>query len=107
MNGNDIIQSRIVRRLGTGRKRMAACKIAVTAGDWIGKEVAPEGVRVLECAARRFGLDLAWDRLDWGRDRHARFRRMTRGRGLESRISFGMAIAAVSVLAKPKVAADG
>ena len=38
---------------------MAAKKIAVIEGDGIGKEVVPEGVRVLEAAARRFGLDLA------------------------------------------------
>lgn len=36
--------------------------IAVIPGDGIGKEVMPEGVRVLEAAARRFGfaLDLQW-----------------------------------------------
>jgi len=34
-------------------------RIAVIAGDGIGKEVMPEGVRVLEAAARRFGIDLA------------------------------------------------
>jgi tartrate dehydrogenase/decarboxylase/D-malate dehydrogenase len=31
-------------------------RIAVIAGDGIGKEVTPEGVRVLEAAARRFGF---------------------------------------------------
>jgi len=37
-------------------------RIAVIPGDGIGKEVVPEGVRVLEAAARRHGftLDLAW-----------------------------------------------
>lgn len=33
-------------------------RIAVIPGDGIGTEVVPEGVRVLEAAARRFGLDL-------------------------------------------------
>ncbi len=37
-------------------------KIAVIPGDGIGKEVVPEGVRVLEAAAKRFGFEL---RLDW------------------------------------------
>jgi len=37
-------------------------RIAVIAGDGIGKEVMPEGVRALEAAASRFGLelDLQW-----------------------------------------------
>jgi tartrate dehydrogenase/decarboxylase/D-malate dehydrogenase len=31
-------------------------RIAVITGDGIGKKVVPEGQRVLEAAARRFGL---------------------------------------------------
>jgi tartrate dehydrogenase/decarboxylase / D-malate dehydrogenase len=60
-----------------------ALKIAVIEGDGIGKEVVPEGVRVVESAARRFGLDLAWEPLDWGCDHHARFGRMMPEKGLE------------------------
>jgi tartrate dehydrogenase/decarboxylase/D-malate dehydrogenase len=37
---------------------MTTHRIAVIAGDGIGKEVMPEGVRVLEAAARRFGIAL-------------------------------------------------
>ena len=37
-------------------------RIAVIPGDGIGKEVVPEGVRVLEAAAKRFGFQL---QLDW------------------------------------------
>lgn len=37
-------------------------RIAVIPGDGIGKETVPEGVRVLEAAARRHGFDL---KLDW------------------------------------------
>jgi tartrate dehydrogenase/decarboxylase / D-malate dehydrogenase len=40
-------------------------RIAVIPGDGIGKEVAPEGVRVLEAAARRFGIALALTEIDW------------------------------------------
>ena len=45
-------------------------RIAVIPGDGIGKEVMPEGLRVLEVAARRFGiaLDLVpieWASCDW------------------------------------------
>jgi tartrate dehydrogenase/decarboxylase/D-malate dehydrogenase len=44
---------------------MAAHRIAVLPGDGIGKEVVPEGLRVLDAAARKFGIDLAWDHFDF------------------------------------------
>ncbi|MEY4506978.1 MAG: hypothetical protein RL297_1556 [Pseudomonadota bacterium] len=44
---------------------MSTQRIAVMAGDGIGTEVMPEGLRVLEAAARRFGLDLAFDHFDF------------------------------------------
>lgn len=40
-------------------------KIAVIAGDGIGKEVIPEGLRVLDAAARKFNLDLSFDPIDF------------------------------------------
>jgi tartrate dehydrogenase/decarboxylase/D-malate dehydrogenase len=40
-------------------------KIAVIAGDGIGKETVPEGLRVLDAAAARFSLDLKWDHFDF------------------------------------------
>lgn len=40
-------------------------KIAVIEGDGIGKEVIPEGIRVLDAAATRFGFDFAWTHFDW------------------------------------------
>ncbi|MGO9641739.1 MAG: tartrate dehydrogenase [Candidatus Acidiferrales bacterium] len=40
-------------------------KIAVIAGDGIGREVVPEGIRVLEAAGRRFGFSFAWHAFDW------------------------------------------
>ena len=40
-------------------------RIAVLPGDGIGKEVMPEGVRVLKAAAGRFGLDLDLVEFDW------------------------------------------
>jgi isocitrate/isopropylmalate dehydrogenase len=42
-------------------------RIAVIAGDGIGREVMPEGLRVLEAAARRFGLPLANSPISTGR----------------------------------------
>ncbi|VTU38509.1 D-malate dehydrogenase [decarboxylating] [Variovorax sp. PBS-H4] len=44
----------------SGKKR-----IAVIAGDGIGKETMPEGLRVLEAAARKFGIDLHFDHFDF------------------------------------------
>ena len=40
-------------------------RIAVIAGDGIGQEVMPEGLRVLEAAATRFGIDLQFDHFDF------------------------------------------
>ena len=39
--------------------------IAVIAGDGIGKEVIPEGLRVLDAAARKFNLDLKFEHFDF------------------------------------------
>ncbi|MFQ3789111.1 tartrate dehydrogenase [Halomonas sp. A29] len=40
-------------------------RIAVIPGDGIGNEVMPEGVRVLEAAAKRFGIDLELTHFDF------------------------------------------
>jgi len=40
-------------------------RIAVIPGDGIGKEVMPEGVRVVDAAARKFGIDLQFDHFDF------------------------------------------
>ncbi|MBN8890971.1 MAG: tartrate dehydrogenase [Rhodospirillales bacterium 70-18] len=40
-------------------------RIAVIPGDGIGKETTPEGLRVLDAAARRFGFNLKLDQYDW------------------------------------------
>ena len=42
-----------------------ALKIAVIPGDGIGKEVMPEGVRVLMEAAERFAIPMAFDTFDF------------------------------------------
>src|SRR5215468_6940974 len=49
---------------------MTQHKIAVIAGDGIGKEVMPEGVRALDAAARKFAIALAFDHFDWSCDRY-------------------------------------
>jgi tartrate dehydrogenase/decarboxylase / D-malate dehydrogenase len=40
-------------------------RIAVIAGDGIGKEVMPEGIRVMEAAASKYGIDLQFDHVDF------------------------------------------
>ena len=40
-------------------------KVAVIPGDGIGKEVMPEGMRALEAAGAKHGIDFAWQEFDW------------------------------------------
>jgi tartrate dehydrogenase/decarboxylase / D-malate dehydrogenase len=44
---------------------MSTQRIAVIAGDGIGTEVMPEGLRVLQAAAKRFNLKLQFDHFDF------------------------------------------
>ena len=44
---------------------MREFKIAVIPGDGIGKEVVPEGIRVLDAAAKKHGLSFHWDPFTW------------------------------------------
>jgi len=44
---------------------MKTHKIAVIAGDGIGKEVMPEGLRALEATAKRFGIHLEFTTFEW------------------------------------------
>jgi tartrate dehydrogenase/decarboxylase/D-malate dehydrogenase len=44
---------------------MSRHRIAVIPGDGIGREVVPEGIRVLEAAAARFDIVLEWDSFDF------------------------------------------
>ena len=51
-------------------------RIAVIPGDGIGKEVMPEGLRVLEAAGRAHGVAFEWDELPWSCDYYAKHGRM-------------------------------
>ena len=55
---------------------MESHKIAVMPGDGIGKEVVPEGLRVLEAAARKFSIGIEWREFDWNCDYYAKHGRM-------------------------------
>jgi len=58
-------------------------RIAVIPGDGIGREVMPEGMRVLEAAGRRFGFALDWREFDWSCERYAKTGSMMPADGLE------------------------
>jgi tartrate dehydrogenase/decarboxylase/D-malate dehydrogenase len=57
--------------------------IAVIPGDGIGKEVVPEGKRVLDAAGRRFGFDLQWTTFEWSCERYTKTGRMMPEDGLD------------------------
>src|SRR5689334_14452507 len=44
---------------------MAKHRIAVIPGDGIGKETVPEGLRTLDSAARKFGVEMEYQQFDF------------------------------------------
>ena len=52
-------------------------------GDGIGKEVVPEGLRVLEAAGRRFQLSFSWQHFDWSCETYLKTGKMMPDGGLE------------------------
>jgi tartrate dehydrogenase/decarboxylase/D-malate dehydrogenase len=55
---------------------MKTFTIAVIAGDGVGTEVVPQARRVLEQAARKFGVSFAFQEFDWGANHYFRWGRM-------------------------------
>ena len=45
---------------------MTTYRIALLPGDGIGKEVVPEGIRVLESVGNRFDIQFKWETFPWG-----------------------------------------
>ena len=62
---------------------MSQHRIAVIAGDGIGTEVMPEGIRVLEAVASRFGIGLQFRSLRFFQLRLLRTPRQDAARQLE------------------------
>ena len=62
---------------------MGRLRIAGIPGDGIGKEVVPEGIRVLEAAAARFGLGFDWREFDWSCETYKETGRMMPADGIE------------------------
>jgi tartrate dehydrogenase/decarboxylase/D-malate dehydrogenase len=61
---------------------MKTFNIAVIAGDGIGKEVVPEGIRVLEAAGQRFGFRLQFRAFDWSCETYVQTGKMMPDDGL-------------------------
>jgi len=58
-------------------------RIALIPGDGIGKEVIPEGVRVLEAAGLKHGLAFEWQEFDWSCETYLHTGRMMPEDGIE------------------------
>ena len=63
---------------------MTSYRIAVIPGDGIGKEVVPEGIRVLEAAGAKYGVAFEFDELPWSCEVYARTGRMMPEDGLDA-----------------------
>lgn len=67
---------------------MKTYRIAVIEGDGIGREVVPEGLRVLEAAARRFNINFQWTHFDWSCETYTKTGRMMPTDGLDQLRNF-------------------
>jgi len=63
-------------------------RIAVIPGDGIGNEVVPEGIKVLDAAAGRFGIELLWQHFPWSCAWYRKSGRMMPEDGLEQLAQF-------------------
>jgi tartrate dehydrogenase/decarboxylase / D-malate dehydrogenase len=61
---------------------MKTFHIAVIPGDGIGKEVVPQGIRVLEAAGERFGFRFNWHNFDWSCETYIKAGKMMPDDGL-------------------------
>src|ERR1700727_176925 len=65
------------------RGAMKSFRVGVIAGDGIGKEVVPEGIRVVDAAGERFGFRCEWTPFDWSCERYVATGKMMPDDGLE------------------------
>ena len=61
---------------------MKSFNIAVIQGDGIGKEVIPEGIKILESISTRFNISFSWDEFDWSCEQYAKTGKMMPDDGL-------------------------
>ena len=67
---------------------MKTFNIEVIAGDGIGKEVVPEGMRVLEAAGRRFNFQMHWQAFNWSCETYVHTGKMMPDDGLRQLAPF-------------------
>lgn len=67
---------------------MKKVSIAVIPGDGIGTEVIPEGIRVLEAAGKKFGVEFEWTTFDWSCKTYHETGKMMPDDGLEQLKAF-------------------
>ena len=67
---------------------MSKVKIAVIAGDGIGTEVIPEGIRTLEATGKILGVTFEWTYFDWSCETYHKTGRMMPEDGLKQLKSF-------------------
>ena len=66
----------------------SAYQVAVIPGDGIGKEVVPEGIKVLETVSRNFELSFEWKHFDWSCERYLESGAMMPEDGIQQLSSF-------------------
>jgi tartrate dehydrogenase/decarboxylase / D-malate dehydrogenase len=62
---------------------MSTYKIATIPGDGIGKEVVPEGIRVLDAIGRKHDIKFKWDMFDWSCETYKETGQMMPDNGIE------------------------
>ena len=85
--GPDRVRLRLSNRATEGAQEDTMSKhhrIAVIPGDGIGKEVVPEGIRVLDAVGRKFGIEFSWDHYTWSCETYAQEGYMMPPDGLET-----------------------
>lgn len=63
-------------------------KLAVIPGDGIGKEVMPEGMRLLEAAGKKHGIGFEWQEFDWSCETYLKTGRMMPEDGIDQLRAF-------------------
>lgn len=67
---------------------MSTIRVAVIPGDGIGMEVMPEGIRVMEAAGSKHGINFEWKEFDWSCETYLKTGRMMPEDGIEQLRSF-------------------
>lgn len=62
---------------------MSKYNIAVIPGDGIGKEVVPEGLRILDTVARKFDIQFSYNQFDWSCETYKKTGRMMPEDGID------------------------